>query len=407
MKKSLVAFICFLVLTSLPMSALAHPGNTDANGGHTCRTNCEKWGLQYGQYHYHNGGNSGGSTGTSASTSTSKTGWQYNGGNWYYYSSGKLHKGWLASGNTWFFLDSKGVMQTGWIHTGGAWYHFNQSGAMETGWIYDGAWYYLKSNGAMSKGWLKDGGTWYYLQSSGAMKTGWLKDGNAWYYLKGNGAMKAGWEFVSGQWYYFDYKSGAMKTGWLKDGASWYFLNANGAMKTGWLQTGSDTYYLGKNGVMQTGWVQVGDSQYYFYDNGNMAVNDIIDGIMVGMDGKAVELIDPVYFKNIKAVADRYGYTVEKNMALVIIYNGDDLVAFATKQFIGGPRQYIDFLAETAPKIGAPETTENIKLYFDQITNSNNPTTYEREDFKMFYEQQDDMVGIVWGDMVKFNYYQE
>ena len=27
---------------------------TDANGGHTCRTNCEKWGLQYGEYHYHN-----------------------------------------------------------------------------------------------------------------------------------------------------------------------------------------------------------------------------------------------------------------------------------------------------------------------------------------------------------------
>ncbi|CAG9613089.1 hypothetical protein BACCIP111899_02284 [Bacillus rhizoplanae] len=37
-----------------PISAYAHPGNTDANGGHTCRTNCEKWGLQYGEYHYHN-----------------------------------------------------------------------------------------------------------------------------------------------------------------------------------------------------------------------------------------------------------------------------------------------------------------------------------------------------------------
>ena len=36
------------------ISAYAHPGRTDANGGHTCRTNCEKWGLQYGEYHYHN-----------------------------------------------------------------------------------------------------------------------------------------------------------------------------------------------------------------------------------------------------------------------------------------------------------------------------------------------------------------
>lgn len=33
--------------------AEAHPGRTDSSGGHTCRTNCEKWGLRYGQYHYH------------------------------------------------------------------------------------------------------------------------------------------------------------------------------------------------------------------------------------------------------------------------------------------------------------------------------------------------------------------
>ncbi|PAK41585.1 YHYH domain-containing protein, partial [Priestia megaterium] len=32
----------------------AHPGRTDANGGHYCRTNCEKWGYEYGEYHYHN-----------------------------------------------------------------------------------------------------------------------------------------------------------------------------------------------------------------------------------------------------------------------------------------------------------------------------------------------------------------
>lgn len=51
-----------------PVGVLAHPGRTDANGGHTCRTNCEKWGLEYGEYHYHNGGtrssNSGGTGGS-------------------------------------------------------------------------------------------------------------------------------------------------------------------------------------------------------------------------------------------------------------------------------------------------------------------------------------------------------
>ncbi len=32
----------------------AHPGGTDGNGCHTCRTNCtERWGIPYGYYHRH------------------------------------------------------------------------------------------------------------------------------------------------------------------------------------------------------------------------------------------------------------------------------------------------------------------------------------------------------------------
>ncbi|KND49738.1 MAG: hypothetical protein AB203_01470 [Parcubacteria bacterium C7867-008] len=38
----------------VPSAALAHPGNTDSAGGHTCRTNCANWGLSTGEYHYHN-----------------------------------------------------------------------------------------------------------------------------------------------------------------------------------------------------------------------------------------------------------------------------------------------------------------------------------------------------------------
>lgn len=62
----------FLLL--LPFTASAHPGRTDSNGGHTCRTNCAKWGLKNGEYHYHNGGStSNSSSGTSSSnSSTSK-----------------------------------------------------------------------------------------------------------------------------------------------------------------------------------------------------------------------------------------------------------------------------------------------------------------------------------------------
>lgn len=70
--KNITSFVALmLVLFFFPMQMLeAHPGRTDANGGHTCRTNCEKWGLQYGQYHYHNGGGSSSSPSKSTAPKT-------------------------------------------------------------------------------------------------------------------------------------------------------------------------------------------------------------------------------------------------------------------------------------------------------------------------------------------------
>ncbi|UIO42385.1 YHYH domain-containing protein [Brevibacillus brevis] len=57
MKKIISVLALILCFAFLPVQMIeAHPGRTDANGGHTCRTNCEKWGLQYGEYHFHNGG---------------------------------------------------------------------------------------------------------------------------------------------------------------------------------------------------------------------------------------------------------------------------------------------------------------------------------------------------------------
>ncbi len=45
------AYLLFLLL--IPSSAFAHPGNTDSDGCHTCWTNCNDWGLSYGEYHCH------------------------------------------------------------------------------------------------------------------------------------------------------------------------------------------------------------------------------------------------------------------------------------------------------------------------------------------------------------------
>lgn len=51
--KAVQGLLVSIVLFALPLIANAHPGNTDAYGCHTCRTNCSKWGLSTGEYHCH------------------------------------------------------------------------------------------------------------------------------------------------------------------------------------------------------------------------------------------------------------------------------------------------------------------------------------------------------------------
>ena len=58
MKKIIIGLLFFALFTASTSVVDAHPGRTDKNGGHYCWTNCEKWGLKYGEYHYHNGASS-------------------------------------------------------------------------------------------------------------------------------------------------------------------------------------------------------------------------------------------------------------------------------------------------------------------------------------------------------------
>ncbi len=57
------------IIVTIPSISYAHPGRTDARGGHTCRTNCAKWGVPSNQWHSH-GGSSSGSSSSSRSGST-------------------------------------------------------------------------------------------------------------------------------------------------------------------------------------------------------------------------------------------------------------------------------------------------------------------------------------------------
>ncbi len=56
MKKFVVKFVfLFILLILFPRVVDAHPGRTDSNGCHYCRTNCDSWGVAWNVKHCHGG----------------------------------------------------------------------------------------------------------------------------------------------------------------------------------------------------------------------------------------------------------------------------------------------------------------------------------------------------------------
>lgn len=52
--KYLIFIVGLILIGSLNFNQVeAHPGGTDRAGCHHCWTNCERWGLVYGEYHCH------------------------------------------------------------------------------------------------------------------------------------------------------------------------------------------------------------------------------------------------------------------------------------------------------------------------------------------------------------------
>lgn len=72
MKMKIKRLIMIMIVVLSPLYVEAHPGRTDSNGCHTCRTNCAKWGLRYGQYHCHGRKNSSTSSSNTNKTTTTK-----------------------------------------------------------------------------------------------------------------------------------------------------------------------------------------------------------------------------------------------------------------------------------------------------------------------------------------------
>lgn len=134
-------------------------------------------------------------------------------------------------------------------------------------------------------GWVLDAKRWYFRYPDGTfIKDSWGKINGEWYLFDSSGVMLTGWQLVNGSYYYMN-GNGQMQTGWLKEDGVWYYLTDNGAMATGWIQLGDKTYYLNDSGVMATGWQNVDGQMFYLYPDGHKAVNEVIDGFYVDLNG--------------------------------------------------------------------------------------------------------------------------
>ena len=127
------------------------------------------------------------SSDSNGSDESTLSGWQQNGGNWYYYEDNSAVTDWKNISGTWYYFDGSGVMSTNWEKVNGTWYYFNTDGAMRTSWQkVSGAWYYMDNRGAMQTDWKEISNAWYYFNADGVMQENrWVGD----YYLGSSGAM--------------------------------------------------------------------------------------------------------------------------------------------------------------------------------------------------------------------------
>ena len=184
-------------------------------------------------------------------------GWHKFIGNWYFYGSKGMARGWRNISNKWYYFNSNGVMQTNWQKSKGEWYFFDSDGAMVTGWKKDGTgWCYLLSDGNAAKNqWITSGGNWYYIDGDCHMVTSaWQKDSTGWCYLLSDGkAARSQWISSSGNWYYIDDEGHMAANAWQKDSTDWCYLLSDGkAAKSQWITSAGSRYYINDEGHMVT-----------------------------------------------------------------------------------------------------------------------------------------------------------
>lgn len=77
-----------------------------------------------------------------------------------------------------------------------------------------------------------------------------------------------------------------LKDSWLDVAGLQYHLDGEGYVQVGLTEIDGKLYYLYPGFKVTSGWMQLGDGIYYFQADGTMAVNTVVDGFVLGNDGK-------------------------------------------------------------------------------------------------------------------------
>ena len=136
----------------------------------------------------------------------------------------------------------------------------------------------------------------YTISKKPGYLTGWNKiDGARYYFNPSNGVMATGWKKIkvgkSAYRYYFG-KDGKARIGLQTINDKTYYFNDHGRQQYGFLTINGKKYYAeAKTGVLlKDQWLDESKGSYYFLSDGTMAVNTVIQGNVIGADGRVISV---------------------------------------------------------------------------------------------------------------------
>ncbi len=241
-------------------------------------------------------------------------GWNFFGGNWYYYESteGVYRSNSLDYGSAKYFFDYRGKMLVNkalysWIDGKEHVVYADKNGHLTTeGWFKDeGSWYYIKEDGSLAKGYFDIGEKTFLFDYDGALLCNYKGYYESYVITNSNG------EVLKNAWYYDAAAAGGDYSGWIYcdedsrrvyygiyeiDGAKYYFYDGYAIADTvaidddgsiyyfgddlkgnhfyGWVETAGGESYLSFGEYPYDGWFNNG-TYWYYLDNGNMYYNTV------------------------------------------------------------------------------------------------------------------------------------